>query len=177
MTRKQLWFAAGVALAAGVVSVSMFTAHQSTSNQKPLRAQVLAAPQIADEAIAAEVRRSNAAVTNLLVRNVGGIVILRGEGLPEDGERAVAAVKNLGFTRVANLIQVTTYDDESLRRAAERQLAQTRSLDGCFLKVSCSRGVIRVEGTVQNESQQDVARRVLKGVSGAQGIEVALAKV
>ena len=144
---------------------------------KPLRAQVLGAQQTADETIAEAVRKANVPVTNLVVRNVGGIVILRGQGQIADGERAVAAVHGLGFTRVANLIQPATFDDESIRRDAERQLAMTRSLDGCLLKVSCTRGVIRVEGTVQNESQQDVARRILKTVSGAQGVQIDLAKI
>jgi len=177
MTKKQLWSVAGVALAAGVVSFSMYTAHKTSSTVKPVRAELLGAPQIADESIAEAVRKANVPVSNLMVRNVGGIVILRGEGLPSDGERAVAAVHNLGFARVANLIQPATYDDESIRRQAERQLAMTRSLDGCLLKVSCARGIIRVEGTVQNESQQDVARRLLKTISGVQGVQIDLAKI
>ena len=49
--------------------------------------------------------------------------------------------------------------------------------DGCMLKVSCLRGVIRVSGTIQNELQLDVARNVLRSVQGAQDVRVELTKM
>ena len=74
-------------------------------------------------------------------------------------------------------MKAEAFDDEAIRRAAERQLAQARSLDGCTLKVSCLHGVIRVSGTIQNELQQDVARNVLRGVEGAHEVQVELKKM
>jgi len=74
-------------------------------------------------------------------------------------------------------VKAEAFDDDGIRRAAERQLAQTRSLDGCMLKVSCLRGVIRVSGTIQNELQLDVARNVLRSVQGAQDVRVELTKM
>jgi osmotically-inducible protein OsmY len=177
MTKKHRWSALATALAAGVVAVSMLLVHPTTNSVKPLRAGAGGDALMPEETIANAVRKANVPVTNLVVRNVGGIVILRGEGQAADGQRAVEAVRSLGFTRVANLIQSPTYDDESIRRDAERQLARTRSLDGCLLRVSCLRGVIRVQGTMQSESQGDVARRVLKNISGAHGVQVELEKV
>jgi osmotically-inducible protein OsmY len=180
MTKKQRWSAVAIALVAGVVAASMLLVHPTTTSDratmKPLRAGAGGDALMPEETIANAVRKANVPVTNLVVRNVGGIVILRGEGQAADGERAVEAVRSLGFTRVANLIQNPTFDDESIRRDAERRLASTRSLDGCLLRVSCLRGVIRVQGTMQSESQEDVARRVLKNVSGAQGVQIELAK-
>ena len=113
----------------------------------------------------------------LVVRNVGGIVILRGEGPATEAERAAEAVRSLGFTRVANLIRPMTYDDDSLRREAERQLGTTRSLDGCMLRVSCAKGVIHLEGSVHSDLQEDVARRILKHVSGGQNVNVELGRI
>jgi osmotically-inducible protein OsmY len=181
MTKKQRWSAMAIALVAGVVAGSMLLVHSSTTpsttSTRPLRAGTAGDALMPEETIANAVRKANVPVTNLVVRNVGGIVILRGEGQAADGQRAVEAVRSLGFTRVANLIQNPTFDDESIRRDAERKLAMTRSLDGCMLRVSCLRGVIRVQGTMQSESQEDVARRVLKNISGAQGVQIELAKV
>ena len=169
---------AAVAAAALIIAVSMLVAHRRTGPSKaPLKAGVAEAPQVADDAIAAAIGLAGVHVENLFVRNVGGIVILRGEGPAADSARAADAVRSLGFTRVANLIRSTTYDDESLRRDAERQLATTRSLDGCTLRVSCEKGVIHLAGTVHSDLQEDVARRILRHVSGASDVHVELGRI
>jgi len=141
-----------------------------------VRAEVVA-PQLTDLQIAAALRRANVALDGMTVQNVDGIVLLRGTADAATAKKAVAAINDLGFTRVANLVRAAEFDDEGMRRAAERQLAQTRSLDGCMLKVSCLRGVIRVSGTVQNELQLDVARNVLRTVEGAQDVQLELKKL
>jgi len=179
MTKTQKLSATVIALAAGVAATSMFVNHRNDAKApKPLRADVLAtAPKVSDSEIVAAIQKSDAPVNGLVVRNVDGIVILRGEGDAAAAERAVTAVRSLGFTRVANLIRPLAFDDDSLRRDAERQLAQTRSLDGCTLRVSCERGTIHLSGTVQNEFQQDVAKRILKNVNGARDVKVELTKI
>ena len=141
-----------------------------------VRAEVVA-PQLSDAQIAAALRRANVPLDGLSVQNVDGIILLRGNADAVTAKKAVAAINGLGFTRVANLVRATAFDDEGMRREAERQLAQTRSLDGCMLKVSCSRGVIRVSGTIHNELQEDVARNVLGPIAGAQNVRLELTKM
>jgi osmotically-inducible protein OsmY len=179
MTKTQKLSATVIALAAGVAATSMFVNHRNDAKApRAVRADVLAtAPKVSDSEILAAIQKADAPVGGLVVRNVDGIVILRGEGDAATAERAVTAVRSLGFTRVANLIRPLSFDDDSLRRDAERQLAQTRSLDGCMLRVSCERGTIHLSGTVQNEFQQDVAKRILKNVNGARDVKVELTKI
>ena len=167
---------AGILLFAAIVAGSMYVRHakDKTSPQRT-RAEV-AAPQLTDAQIAAALRRANVPLERLTVRNVDGIVLVSGSADHATAEKAVAAINGLGFSRVANLVRAETFDDEGLRREAERQLAQTRSLYGCTLKVSCSQGVIRVSGTVQNDLQPDIARDVLRTV-GAHDVQIELKKL
>jgi osmotically-inducible protein OsmY len=73
------------------------------------------------------------------------------------------------------MIQIPTApNDDAIRREAERQLTQTRALDGCRLTVSCERGVLRVTGRVGSELQQDTVRALLRAVNGVQKIETDL---
>jgi osmotically-inducible protein OsmY len=168
--------AIGVILAVVVVG-SMYVRHAADKpSHARVRAEVLA-PQLSDAQIAAALRRANVSLDGMSVRNVDGIVLLRGTADTATANKAVAAINDLGFTRVANLVKAEAFDDEGIRRAAERQLAQARSLDGCMLKVSCLHGVIRVSGTIQNELQQDVARNVLRGIEGAHEVQVELKKM
>jgi osmotically-inducible protein OsmY len=175
---KRSRIAAIAAAALMLVAVSMLVAHRTTGpTQKPLKVGVAEAPNVPDDAITAAIKQTGARVEHLVARNVGGIVVLRGDGPAPDAGRAADAVKSLGFTRVANLIRTTTYDDESLRREAERKLAIARSLDGCVLRVSCANGVISLAGTVHSDLQEDVARSILRHVSGAQDVHVELGRI
>jgi osmotically-inducible protein OsmY len=180
MNRKQtlLLAGAGAVVAAAALTTSMFLHHQNlpTSSPAPQRADVIdRTVAISDGDIVAAIQKADAPVAGLVARNVGGIVILRGTADAVASQRAVDAVKSLGFTRVANLITpANAIDDEGIRRDAERVLAQTRSLDGCVLKVSCDKGVLAVSGTVHNELQIDAARQALRGVRGAQQVRVEL---
>ena len=140
-----------------------------------VRAEVVA-PQLTDAQITAALTRAQVPLGRLSVHNVGGIVVVGGNADAATARRAVAVIHDLGFARVANVVKVDSYDDEGLRRAAERQLAQTRSLNGCTLAVSCSHGVLRVSGTAQNDMQEDLARQVLRGV-GAQEVRVELTRM
>jgi osmotically-inducible protein OsmY len=184
MTRIQKWSTAIAATALAATAVTtMVVRHQNSSatvpNRPPATADVLNnTSQISDDAIVSAIQQTNAPIASLSARNVGGIVVLRGAGDAAASARAVAAVKSLGFTRVANLITPTTpIDDEAIRRDAERHLAQMRSLDGCLLKVSCTNGVLNVSGTVQSELQIDAARSALRSLHGPQKIELAVAQL
>src|SRR5438093_9685885 len=71
-----------------------------------------------------------------------------------------------GRTVRAAIVVVNTTDDDAIRREAEQQIANTRALDGCNLRVTCYKGVLRVSGIVQSELQVDAARNVLRGIEG-----------
>lgn len=173
--RKSAWIAIGLFAAVALGSMAVRHAADTTSRAR-VRAEVVA-PLMNDAQIAVALQRANVKMDGLTVNNVDGIVLLRGTADADTAAKAVAAINTLGFKRVANLVKAESFDDEGIRRAAERELAQTRSLDGCMLKVSCERGVIHVNGTVHNELQQDIARNVLRKVEGAHDVQVDLKKL
>jgi osmotically-inducible protein OsmY len=170
---QKLTAALAVALVFGVVTVSMWTRHNSLSTNKS-RVHANAMEPIDDQAIEKALRGNNVAVSDLSVRSVGGIVILRGNGDAASADQAVSIVKSMGPTRVANLITKTVNNDDAIARDAERQLAATNSLEGCTLKVRCENGILSVTGTVQHELQKDAARNALRAVHGAKEVKVSL---
>ena len=175
MSRNQKVTAtAAVALAFAVVVGTMWTKHVSQPATNKAHTQANALEPIDDQAIEKAIRGNNPGVTDLSVRSVGGIVILRGNGDAASADQAVSTVKSFGPTRVANLITKPVIDDDAIRRDAERQLAATNSLSGCLLKVQCEKGVLSVTGTVQQELQKDAARSALKAVHGAKEVRVDL---
>lgn len=180
MTNTQKWtasIAAIVVIGGGLTFMAL--RHDDAPQQTASKhAAVLDAPAISDNDITQALQRANVSVQGLMAHNVGGIVVLRGTADAPTAERATAVVKSLGITRVANLIQTPApFDDENIRREAERQLAGTRALDGCTLKVSCNQGILRVSGTIQNDLQEDAAKSVLRSVHGAHEVQVQLSRL
>jgi osmotically-inducible protein OsmY len=180
MSRKQTF---SLAIAAAIVATAGITTKVLRHSAQPATAgrvkadMVNSVPPISETQITQALKEANLPIDGLSARNVGGIVLIRGNGDAASAARAVDVVKGLGFARVANLVQPgSSFDDEALRRQAERQLASNRSLDGCTLHVSCERGVLSVSGTVMNELQADVTRSVLRTVRGAQDVKVSLNK-
>jgi BON domain len=176
--RKNLKLTIAIAAAIAVAGItSILVRHGGkTSTSRNDRAQVMS-PQIPDTAIVTAIQNANIRITGLSATTVGGIVVLKGHANPAAALQAANVVKQLGFARIANLIvTITPVDDENIRRVAERQLASTRALDGCDLRVSVTKGVLRVEGTTYNELQIDLARNVLRGV-GASEVQIALNKM
>lgn len=172
--RKQL-LAAGALVAVLVSAGSVWVHHsqQQTATQKQQQARATMVP---DATIERAVQDAKLPVSGLSVRSVGDIVVLKGNA-PDNAtiESAASVVRKLGVQRVANMIRIPTPpNDEAIKREAERQLVQTRALDGCRLAVSCDRGVLRVKGRVGNELQQDTVRAVLRAVDGVQKIETDL---
>jgi|ERR1041385_2805563 osmotically-inducible protein OsmY len=112
-------------------------------------------------------------IDNLQVYEVGGIVIIRGR--TDASDRAADASRvatQLGYTRVANLVQLTSApDDAAIQRAAERALARHRSLDGCKLQIDSRHGVVHVAGTVHSELQEQVAVELVKNIDGVRGVQ------
>jgi len=112
-------------------------------------------------------------IDRLQVYEVGGIVILRGR--TDSNMRAEDAGRlatSLGYTRVANLIQLTSApDDAVILRAAERALSRHRSLDGCKLRVDSQHGIVRIAGTVHSQLQEQVAIELVKNVDGVRSVQ------
>jgi osmotically-inducible protein OsmY len=180
MTRKQTSFlaiGAAIVATAGITTMVLRHSEQPAAAGRVKADMVNSVPPISETQITQALKEANLPIDGLSARNVGGIVLIRGNGDAASAARAVDVVKGLGFARVANLVQPgSAFDDEALRRQAERQLASNRSLDGCTLRVSCERGVLSVSGTVMNELQADVTRSVLRTVRGAQDVKVSLNK-
>jgi hypothetical protein len=123
------------------------------------------------------IREAKLDISNLAVRNVGGIVILRGESDRDTAMRAEKAIHDAGYARVANLIrQQAAVDDDAIRRDAERQLAKARSLDGCRFAVTCERGVLKVNATIQSALQEDATRLVLRQIQGVRDVQATFAR-
>jgi osmotically-inducible protein OsmY len=112
-------------------------------------------------------------IDNLAVYEVGGIVIIRGRtDNADNASRASRVASQLGYTRIANLVQLSSApDDAAIQRAAERELARHRSLDGCKLQVDSRHGVVHVAGTVHSELQEQVALELVKNIDGVRGVQ------
>jgi len=162
---------AGVAIAAG-----LFTTVWTRHGQATAPAVHAKASMVSDETISRAVQDAKLPVSGLMVRTVGDIVVLRGDARDTATiESAARLVRSLGVQRVANMIRVPQApNDDAIRRQAERQVAQTRSLEGCVLRISCTRGVVLVTGEVHSELQEDTVIAVLRRIDGAQRIDTDL---
>lgn len=107
---------------------------------------------------------------------VGGIVVLRGRVADKAmAEQASTVAQSLGYTRVANLIQVADVpDDARIARMAERELGVNRGLDGTQIKVASTNGIVRLTGTVLNEIQKDMALHLVRNIHGVRSVQMAL---
>lgn len=115
-------------------------------------------------------------VPGLRVVEIGGIVVIRGRVADASQAAAATTVANsLGYTRVANLIQVATpVDDEMIERRAERELAIHRALDGCKLRIESHDGIVTLQGKVAQELQKDVAIALVRNVDGVRAVQADL---
>lgn len=132
-----------------------------------LSAKTTAQPKTTD-ITASVVGQSPLAIDELRIVEIGGIVVIRGRAdSAAKAEAANVAVKQMGYERVANLVQIVeTPDDDAIERRAERALAAQRSLDGCDFQLDSQGGVLRVAGRVQYELQKDMASQILRSVEG-----------
>jgi osmotically-inducible protein OsmY len=132
-----------------------------------------AAPQTND--LTPTFRRAGAVVDRLQVSEIAGIVIIRGRVADKAQAEALNQyAASLGYTRVANLVQIVKHEDEAIARAAERELTVHRALDGCQFSVSSDKGVIKLAGRVRHELQKDVAIQLLRTIDGVQSVESTL---
>lgn len=112
----------------------------------------------------------------LRVVEVGGIVVIRGRADEASQAEALGTfAQSLGYSRVANLVQVLPApDDRAIERIAERELTVQRSLDGCKFRVDSSHGVLHLAGTVQHELQKDVAIQLVRNIDGVREVRASL---
>ena len=117
-------------------------------------------------------RAAGAMVDRLQVYEISGIVLIRGRVADKKhAEELSRFAESLGYTRVANLIQITENRDAEITRRAERELTVNRSLDGCKFRVTSDQGKVRVAGLVKHELQKDVAAQVLRNIDGVLSVE------
>lgn len=134
---------------------------------------IAATPQTTD--LTPKFREAGATVDQLSVSEIAGIVIIRGR--VADKEQAAILntyAQTLGYTRVANLVQIVKNNDAQIARAAERELTVHRALDGCQFSVRSEQGVLHVAGRVRHELQKDVAFQLLRSIDGVRSVDVQL---
>ncbi len=143
-----------------------------------LSAVPLLAQQPATRDLTPQFATAGVVVEELRAVEVGGIVVLRGRTTDRAAaEKAARVAQSMGFSRVANLIEVADApDDARIKRAAERELSVHRGLDGTQIVVDSTNGVVRLSGTVSNEVQKDVAVSLVKSIDGVRAVQIALQK-
>lgn len=133
-------------------------------------AQAATAPAAND--ITANFASAGLSVSNLAAIEVGGIVILRGNATnTDDAARAAQTARDLGYTRVANLIRVIEpADDAAIQRRAERELSRHRGLDGSQIRIKSEGGIVNLAGRVSQELQKDMAITLVRNIDGVRGV-------
>ena len=135
-------------------------------------ASYAAALEPASNDITAKFVAAGVEVPDLRAVEVGGIVVLRGNAAsPVEAERAGQIARDLGYTRVANLVRVVEpADDAQIQRLAERELSRHRGLDGSNIRVKSLRGVVNLAGRVSQELQKDMAITLVRNIDGVRGV-------
>ena len=116
------------------------------------------------------------AIDRLQVFEIGGVVLIRGRAYDKlTAEAAGRHALHLGYTRVANLIQIMEPpDDRAIERTVERELTIYRALDGCKFRVASDKGVVRLAGKVQHDQQKDVAMQIVRNIEGVREVQATL---
>lgn len=122
-------------------------------------------------------RTAGATVDGLKVYEISGVVLIRGRAATKaQAEEVGRLAQSLGYTRVANLVQIVENRDAEITRRAEVELTVNRSLDGCKFRVTADQGNVRVAGLVKHELQKDVAAQVLRNIRGVRSVEFDLTR-
>lgn len=139
-----------------------------------VQAEAATAPAATD--ITASFITAGSHVADLRAVEIGGIVVLRGStGSIDDAARAAQIARDLGYTRVANLIRVLEpVDDAAIQRLAERELSRHRGLDGSNIRIKSERGIVNLAGNVSMELQKDMAVTLVRNIDGVRGVTSSL---
>ena len=111
-------------------------------------------------------------IDQLRVVEIGGIVVVRGRTAdPARAAQAAILAQSLGYTRVANLVQVELpSDDAAIQRQAERVLVMHRGFEGAKFTVATQNGVVRVGGRISHEMQRDMAVNLIRNIDGVKAV-------
>src|SRR4051794_18756204 len=103
MSRKQLSFlaiAVAIVATAGITTMVLRHSEQGPASDRVKADMVNSVPPLSETQINQALKEANLPIEQLSVRNVGGIVLIRGNGDTASAARAVEVVKSLGFSRV-----------------------------------------------------------------------------
>ena len=117
--------------------------------------------------------RSGAVIEGLSAVQVSDIVVIRGKTADRTRAEEVSRIATtLGHARVANLIIVVDHAkaDAAIIEAGRRRLELEPGLEGCTFRVDSNRGVVSLTGTVQRDSQAELAIAVLSRIDGVTAI-------
>jgi osmotically-inducible protein OsmY len=180
MTRKTGLIASISAFVLVAAAIGMLLRHSSD----PLtggssRASSLETPLPGNDTMLTAIQDAKLPIENLQVRSSDGIVIVRGKTSDEAArEQATTVLRQIGVTRVANMIRVDAgRPDEEIARAAERKLVASPDLNGCRFAVRCDRGVLRVSGSIAAEHQRELAARTVRNIDGVREVQTDLKKL
>ena len=139
------------------------------------QAEAATAPPAAND-ITASFISAGLNVEDLRAIEIGGIVVLRGNAVTADDAALGAQIaRELGYTRVANLIRVLEpANDAEIERQAERELSRHRGLDGSSISVKSLRGIVNLAGRVSMELQKDMAVTLVRNIDGVRGVTSSL---
>lgn len=184
--KKRTAAIAGVVGVAALVAVSIVVMSVRHTDQASLvsgskqTAQMLASTSTVPSAdrLASAIRNEGLLVDRLIVTEMDGILLIRGR----TAERATIGrvgqlAAELGHPRIANLVVYAPgISDAEIERNAERELAVSRSLEGCRLSVSSKAGVLVVSGTVHQDLQKEAAANLVRNLPGVREVRTELAR-
>jgi osmotically-inducible protein OsmY len=126
--------------------------------------------------LTATFRSAGVDITDLQVYQISDIVLIRGITADRGkAENAGTVARNLGYQRVANLIDVAEpTNDVDIVRFAEISLSRQRAFDGCRFHIDSLNGIVRIGGSVDRELQRDFAVQLLRRIDGVKEVHSSL---
>lgn len=111
-------------------------------------------------------------IDRLRVCEVSGIVLIRGRTSDQSSaDQAGRVAAALGYTRVANLIEVVPgLGDDAIERFAVIGLRRAKVLEGCTFQVETRKGIVYLLGEVDREDQKDYAVRLVQRIDGVKEV-------
>jgi osmotically-inducible protein OsmY len=177
-----------LSVAAAIFTVAALVTFLQKHQQSPVPQGAKASVQRLDAAgtdtehvarISGALRTAGIDTTGLNIRYVDGIALVGGNTSSRtDVAQINNLVKNLGYDRFANLVQVKEgISDQSIVRNAERQLTMQHNFEGCKFAVACQSGVLTVKGTVVRDVQKDAVRAAVKNIAGVKSVRTELVRL
>jgi osmotically-inducible protein OsmY len=111
-------------------------------------------------------------IDRLRVCEISGVVLIRGRTSDKAlADHAVHVAALLGFSRVANLIEIVPgLADAAIDRFAVVGLRRAKELQGCTFEVETRRGIVYLLGEVDRDDQKDYAVRLVRRIDGVKEV-------